>query len=254
MKFCVLVASSDKGRDIFETCFRHADLTWGRFDWPRYVGFTTGCYYGFKGFWALAATKPSTWQGELRDQLDQLPSNVEYVLLLLEDAFVTWVPILDLYRIAAFIEERDLAYVSLIALRRNFVGLVIESVRRILSDSAFRKLSPSEPYYSSFGVGIWRRSHLRWLLSQPGSIWDLEHTVTPEPHYAVWKTVFSPDHLVIKGKWARRAKRKLQLMEPARGFRSRWEWIRDLREWIVFSTVGFLSFRIRRRLGKISHR
>jgi hypothetical protein len=106
---------------------------------------------------------------------------------------------------------------------------------------------------------IWQRSHLRWLLRQSGSIWDLEHIVTSEPHYAVWSTVLRPDHLVIKGKWSARARRKLArqgitIAGSKRGFRPVSERLRDVRETIVFHTVGFLSFRLRRRLKLISHR
>jgi hypothetical protein len=258
-RFCVLVSSSDHGRDIFEIVFQNAETIWRDCDWPRFVGFTTEQpdIYGFK---ALAAKKPSNWQGELRDQLDSLPDGIEYVLLIIEDAFFTS-PVNggELNAIADLIAREDLHYVNLIPLRRNLPGLVIEYFRKKLSKHPLRGFSLSEPYYSSFGVVIWKRSHLRWLLRQPGSIWDLEHIVTREPHYAVWKKVLNPDHLVIKGKWATRARRKLArqgitISDSKRSFRPFSSRLRDIRETIVFQAVGFLSFRIRRRLNRISHR
>src|SRR5262249_13211769 len=208
-RFCVLVSSSDHGRDIFETVFRNAETIWRNCDWPRFVGFTTkhADMYGFK---ALAAKKPSNWQGELGDQLDSLPDEIEYVLLIIEDAFFSSpVAGAELNTIADLITREDLAYVSLIPLRRNLPALVIEFFRKRLRKNPLRRFSLNEPYYSSFGVVIWKRSHLRWLLRQSGSIWDLEHIVSNEPHYAVWKTVLKADHLVIKGKWSAGARRKL---------------------------------------------
>src|ERR1700746_1916577 len=82
-RFCILVASSDHGRDIFEIVVQNADSIWRDCDWPRYVAFTRKRpdIYGFK---ALAAQKPSDWRGELRDQLNGLPDEIEYVLLLFE--------------------------------------------------------------------------------------------------------------------------------------------------------------------------
>jgi hypothetical protein len=258
-RFCVLVASSDHGRDIFEIVFQNAEATWRDCDWPRYVGFTSKHpdMYGFK---ALAARKRSNWQGELGDQLDNLPNQIEYVLLTLEDAFyMAPVDGAELTSIADLMIRKDLSYVSLIPVRRNLPGLIIEYFRRKLSKHPLRRISFTEPYYSSLGIAIWKRSYLRWLLRQPGTIWDLEHIVSDEPHYAVWKPVFKEAHLVTKGKWSSRARRELALQGIAlsdskrgsRPFRSR---LRDIREIIVFQTVGFLSFRIRRRLNMISHR
>ncbi len=258
-RFCVLISSSDHGRDIFETVFQNAETIWRDCDWPRFVGFTTKHpdLYGFK---TVPAKRPSNWQGELGDQLDSLPSEIEYVLLIIEDAFFTS-PVrgAELNAIADLIAREDLAYVSLIALRRNLPGLIIEFFRRRLTKDPLRRFSSHEPYYSAIGVVIWKRSHLRWLLWQSGSIWDLEHIVTKEPHYAVWSTVLEPDHLVTKGKWSARARRKLArqgitISDPRRGFRPFSARFRDVRERIVFYTVGFLSFRIRRRLKMISHR
>jgi hypothetical protein len=258
-RFCVLVSSSDHGRDIFETVFQKAETIWRDCAWPRFVGFTTKHpdKYGFK---TLAAKKPSDWQGELGDQLESLPDEIEYVLLIIEDAFFTSpVAGAELNAIADLMVREDLAYVSLIPLRRNLPGLIIEFFRKRLSKNPLRRYSLNEPYYSSFGVVIWKRSHLRWLLRQSGSIWDLEHIVSKEPHYAVWKTVLQPDHLVIKGKWSARARRKLAqhgigITNSKRGFRTFNARLRDIREMIVFQAVGFLSFRLRRRLNRISHR
>jgi hypothetical protein len=258
-RFCVLVSSSDRGRDIFEVVFQNADTIWRDCDWPRFVGLTTEHpnLYGFK---ALAAKAPSDWRGELSDQLDNLPPEIQYVLLTFEDAlFTSPVDGGKLDAIAKLMAQDDLSYVSLFALRRNLPGLMIEFFRRKLSKYPLRRLSFSEPYYSAIGTAIWKRSYLQELLRKSGSIWDFEHIVTDKPHYVVWKPVLWQDQLVTKGKWSYRAPRILArqgitLSDSKRGFRTPRSRIRDFREMIVFQTVGFLSFRVRRRLGKISHR
>jgi hypothetical protein len=258
-KFCVFVSSSDRARDIFEIVFQNSETMWRNCNWPRYVGFTSTHpdMYGFK---AVAATKASDWRGEISDQLDRLPDEIQYLFLTFEDAlFLSPVNGTELNEIADLMVREDLSYVSLIPVRRNLPGLIVEFFRRKLSKKPLRLLSFSEPYYSSVAAVIWKRSHLRSLLRQPGSIWDFEHTVANERHYAVWRPVVDQDQIVTRGKWDRQARRQLarqglSLANSTREFRTFKSHLRDIREIIVFQAVGFLSFRIRRRMNWISHR
>ncbi len=258
-RFCVFVSSSDRGRDIFEIVFQNAEAIWRDCDWPRYVGFTSNSpdMYGFK---AVPAKHPFDWAGELGDQLDSLPDEIEYVFLTFEDAlFMSPVNGAKLNAIADLMVSQKLAYVSLIPLSRNIPGLVFEFFRKRLGKRPLRRLSFSEPYYSSLVAAIWKRSYLGSLLLQPGSIWDFEHIVTKEPHYAVWRPVIDQDQIVTKGQWSSRAARQLanqgiSLVNSKREFRTVGPRLRDIREKIVFQLVGFLSFRLRRRLKMISHR
>jgi hypothetical protein len=258
-RFCVFVSSSDRGRDIFEIVFQNAEKMWRDCDWPRYAGFTRK-HPDLYGFTALAAKGPSNWQDELGDQLDQLPDGIEYVYLTFEDAlFLSPVNGAKLNAIADLMVGQNLSYLSLVPLNRNAPGRVIEYVRRKLSKRPLRQLSFSEPYYSSLAAAIWKRSYLRSLLRRPGSIWDLEHVVTEEPHYAVWESVLDHNQIVKKGQWAFHAKNLLatqgiSLANSKREFRTVKAGIRDIRERIVWELVGFLSFRLRRRLNLISHR
>lgn len=258
-RFCVFVSSSDRASDVFEIVFKNAETLWRNCDWPRYVGFTSPHpdIYGFK---AIAARGPSEWRNELTDQLERLPPEIEYVFLTYEDAlFEKPVDGRRLDEIADLMVRDRLSYVSLIPLRRNFIGLIVEYFRRRLSTYPLRRLSLSEPYYSSVAAAIWRRSYLLSFLRQPGSIWDLEHVISEEPHFAVWRAAIEHDQIVTRGKWNRRAARKLarqniSLANSSRAFQdARWS-LRDYREIIVFQMVGFLSFRIRRWLGLVSHR
>ena len=258
-RFCAFVSSSDRARDVFEIVFRNAETIWRDCNWPRYVGFTSKHpdIYGFK---ALAAKRPSDWREEFGDQLDSLPDHIEYLMLLLEDTlFMSPINGSKLNEIADLMVRADLAYVRLIPVRRNLLGLLIEYFKRQLDKRPLRPLSFSEPYYSSVAATIWKRSYLRSLLRQPGSIWDFEHIVTNERHFAVWEPALDQDQIVTKGKWSLRAPQRLasqgvSLSNSKREFRTFKSQIRDIREKIVFQAVGFLSFRVRRRLKRISHR
>jgi len=255
-RFCVLVTSSDRGRDIFEIVFQNAETIWRDCNWPRFVGFTSK-YPDIYGFKALAAKAPSDWRGEVGDYLDNLPDHIEYVLRIDEDAlFMSPVDGFKLNALADSMLGENISYLSLVPVRRSLAGRVIEYFRRERKKRPLRVLSFSEPYYSSVAVAIWRRSYLRSLLRQPGTIWEFEHTVTDIPHYAVWEPVLDQDQIVIRGKWSYRAPRKLarqgiSLARSKREFQSFRSWLRGIREKISFVIGGFSSFRIRKRLNRI---
>jgi hypothetical protein len=258
-RFCVLVTSSDNGRDIFEIVFQNAETIWCDCDWPRFVGFTSRHpdLYGFK---ALAAKGPFEWRQAVIDYLDALPEPIEYVLRMDEDAlFMSPVDGSKLNAIADLMVRENLAYVSLLPVRRNLPGRIVEYFRRKLDKRPLRLLSFSEPYYSSVALAIWKRSYLRSLLQTQGTIWDFEHAVNDIPHYAVWEPVVDQDQIIIKGKWALRASRRLarQGLSHAQSKRERQSLrsvLRGSRETISFELAGFLSFRIRRRLRRVLQR
>jgi hypothetical protein len=84
----------------------------------------------------------------------------------------------------------------------------------------------------------------------------LKHTVTDERHYAVWERVLYQSQIATKGRWDLRARRllasqDLTLSNSKREFQTFRSWLRGMRERITFQLVGFLSFRIRRRLNKV---
>lgn len=256
-RFCVLVTSSDQGRDIFEIVFQNAETIWRDCDWPRFVGFTTK-HADRYGFTALAAKGPFEWRQAVIDYLDALPEQIEYVLRMDEDAlFMAPVDGDKLNAIAELMVSENLTYVRLVPVTRNFAGRAVERIRRAFDRRPLRQIALSEPYYSSVELAIWRRSYLRSLLKQPGTIWEFEHTIGDERHYAVWEPLVEQHQIVTRGKWSRGATRLLarqglNLSDSQRPFQSRRSWLRQLREKISFQTAGFLSFRIRRRLNKLS--
>jgi hypothetical protein len=255
-RFCVLVSSSDRGRDIFEIVFQNSEAIWRDCDWPRYVGFTSKHpdMYGFK---TITAKKSSHWRGEVGDYLDALPDHIEYVLRIDEDVlFMSPVNGEKLNAIAELMVCEDLPYVRLIPVSRNLPGRIIEHFRRRLNKAPLRRLSFSEPYYSSVGLAIWKRTYLRSLLSRPGTIWEFEHTVTNEPHYAVWESIVDQDQIVIKGRWSWRAAQQLarqglNLANTKREFQTPGAWLVGIRERISWELAGYSSFRIRKWLKKL---
>jgi hypothetical protein len=255
-RFCVLVSSSDRARDIFEIVFQNAETIWRDCDWPRYVGFTSK-HPGMYGFKALAAKGPSDWMGELGDQLDGLPADIQYVLRIDEDAlFMSPINGSELNAIANLMVREDLSYVTLVPVARNLPGRLVEYFRSKFDKRPLRPISFSEPYYSSVELAIWKRSYLRSLLREVRSNRELEHKVTNERHYAVWRPIMRQEQIVSGGKWSCQASRKLaqqgiSLDGTKREFETFSSRIRGIRESVSFQVAGYLSFRIRRRLNKL---
>jgi hypothetical protein len=254
--FCVFVASSDRAKDVFEIAFQNAETIWADCDWPRYVGFSTQ-HADIFGFTSISSRGPSDWRTEVGDQLDRLPAGVKYVMLILEDFFFT-APVdgATLNALADLVARDDLVYVRLEPIRRNISGRALEYLRRLFDRRPLRVLAFSEPYYSSVQVAIWRRDFLRGLLRQPGTIWEFENIVTAERHYAVWRPVVRYRDLVGRGKWQPDAARFLamqgiSLRNSTRPHQTPGFWLRRLRQYIIFQTIGYLSFRLRRRLNKL---
>jgi hypothetical protein len=256
-RFCMLVAASDRAKDIFEITFQSAETIWRDCNWPRYVGFTSK-HPDILGFKALAAKTDSDWRGRLGDYLDSLPVDIRYVMLIVEDyLFTSPIDGTELNAIADHIIRNDLAYVRLTPVRRNLPGRILEYFRRKIDKGPLRPLAVREPYYSSLEIAIWRRDHLRSLLRQPGSVWEFEHTVGTECHYAVWQPAVRYVSLVGREKWYRDAPQILAQQGLSLGNSKRKRQtvkfeLQRIREQIVFQILGFLSFRIRRRLNRIS--
>jgi hypothetical protein len=256
-RFCVLITSSDRARDIFEIVFQNAETIWRDCDWPRYVGFTNK-HPDIYGFTALSVKRPSHWREEVIDYLDALPEQIEYVLRIDEDAlFMSHIDGSKLNAIADLMAREDYAYVRLVPVTRNFAGRLIEYFRHKLDKRPLRPISFTEPYYSSVELAIWKRAYLRSLLGKEGTIWEFEHTISNERHYAVWEPLVEQHQIVTRGKWNRNAPRLLArqgltLTNSKREFQSVTSWLRKIREAISFQLAGFLIFRLRRRLNKIS--
>src|SRR5262249_11396225 len=152
----------------------------------------------------------------------------------------------ELNAIADLMVKGNLSYVRLVPVTRNFAGRVIEYFRRKIDKRPLRRISFSEPYYSSVELAIWKRSYFTRLLRDPGTQWELEHLVTDEQHYAVWKPLVEQHQIVTKGKWNRDAPRLLarqglSLAHSNREFQTFGSWLRTIREAISFQLTGFLS-------------
>ncbi len=270
-QFCVLVASSDSRKDIFDVCFANADRIWADCDWPKYVGLNSAPVERRSNFQVLIAPATDNWCEQVKRYIDLLPDDICYILLMVEDVlFMQPVNAELLNSIALDIKKFALGYVRLVPLRRNWLGRKRD--RRASAGRGgiipFRQINIDEPYHSSTEMAIWNRDYLLRQLDRASDAWSFEHLTCTTIHWAVKEPVFDQHQIVHKGKWHRRAAiflaeawsgypnfqmaRNIEYKalrsgkRPMQSFRSflRGEW-----QNLNFAMFGWTSFRIKRWMG-----
>ena len=263
MIFCVLVASADNRRDIFNICFANSERIWAGCQWPRYVGLTTPQpdVYGFR----VVTSPQMDWAAAVTDYINALPADHRYILLMVEDVlFMRPVNNAMLNEISLAVANCNLDYVRLVPLRRSWFRRLTELLKPELSNF-LRYIRPTEPYFSSTEMVIWKREYLLEQLSHGDDAWSFEHRVTSRDHWAVGFPVFDQHQIVQKGRWNWDAPRLLakflgypqlapeitRILRRTRPFQTLAARLRGHRENISFALFGFTSFRVRRWLGQM---
>ncbi len=254
-QFCVLVASSDSRKDIFDICFANADRIWKDCDWPRYVGFN-GPVVPQPDFRVLIAPATDDWCLQVKRYVDLLPPDIRYILLMVEDVlFMQPVNAKLLDELAFEMSSTALVYLRLVPLRRNWLGKIANHIVDFGPGiSPFREIERNEPYYSSTEMTIWRRDYLLKQLSGASDAWAFEHLLSSNEHYAVRNPVFDQHQIVQKGRWnwdAPKLVRNAGLIWPHsnRPFQT---WRARLRGHLAnlsFALFGYASFRFKRWIG-----
>jgi hypothetical protein len=249
---CVFVSTSDNTFDVFEkvspSLLAH---------WPAGL---TKLYAGMNERTAPAPFETvrapiSGWRNELLHQIESLPDEHRYVILVLDDFFFKKdVDPRALARLLEAVKRHDIDYLRMKPLLRSFLGSILLKLWARPIEPGIIRLGADEPYYASLQVAAWKRTYLCDALRRKGSIWEFEHVVPDgSKHYAVGDLVLDYEHLVEKGKWFRHAPGLLGLPETEfarRGFLqpalkySRWY------NRIKFAILGYMVFNYKRRAVK----
>ena len=247
---CLLVSSSDNTFDVFSKLSDNIVKKWPIKDIDIYVGLN--CQIAKLPYHTVSAVT-SDWRTELGFQLNALPDQYNYIILILDDFFFyDQVNLNVLKHFISVAKERDIDCLRLKPQERSGLGHVFLYIARILrgKDDVVR-LSCNEPYYTSLQVAIWKRSYLSKLLSQVGSIWEFEHKVENNSrHFALAHSFLRYEHLVEKGKWFKYAPDILgcQCVEnfKERGFEKNNINLFKCLNKLKFFLFGYLFLRLRR--------
>lgn len=198
----VLVSSSDRTVDVFEKVFAGFQAAWPDCPYRRYVGVSTRAPRRAHGFMPLVAGFDRGWAAELLEQLAQLPGDVDYVVLLLDDFLLQGRVDTNLVdQVASLAVAGGLPYLRLRPTERSLWVATLRSLAGAAADLTAVRLKRDEPYFSALQAAIWSRSHLQHCLRDSGSIWDFEHMIPTADHFAVNRRVLFYRHVVQKGQW-----------------------------------------------------
>lgn len=249
---CIFVSSSDNTYDVFSLVSGSVVEKWtdGAFDF--YVGLNNNI--ANPPFQTIMAPV-SGWRTELGYQINALPKEFRYIILILDDFF--FFEKVDLKKLTHFVNivrERHIHYLRLKPLERSGLGRILLYLRSLNGNKdGIIQLDVNEPYYSSLQVAIWDRSHLSKILSQSGSIWEFEHKVIAGSScYATTQKFLKYVHLVEKGRWFKHAPNILNCFDhdsfTKRGFEQSLLKHSKIYNRIKFFLFGYVFFRYRRMM------
>lgn len=202
----LLVVSCDKYADLWPHFFRLLRLRWPDCPFPVLVGSNllppdipgvTSALIGPDSSWSAGTQK-------MLDRVTELHPGADYVLLFLEDFFLT-----------APVDTRRVQHLVRIA-RQNGIGclrlaaglpLALPPTNELSEFPGVGIVAPGEPYRVTLQVAVWRIETLRRLLVPGLSPWEFETIGThmseglDDVFWAVMNPAIEYDHAVEKGKW-----------------------------------------------------
>tara|TARA_B100000945_G_scaffold316225_1_gene316750 strand:- start:5042 stop:5815 length:774 start_codon:yes stop_codon:yes gene_type:complete len=188
----ILILSCDKNSDLWEPYF---SLFWKNYNGLHqvYLGCNKVKYQGSK-VKVIYSGEDLDWSTSCRTILKQIPN--KYILLLLEDLFITTkIDLVEINKHIKFIENNKAKHVHIVPNPNpdNFLNQEI---------GMYEKGAP----YRVNVVGYWDKEYLLSLLMDGESPWDFEikgsyRTINEEGFYCLKKPLFSVIHVLEKGSW-----------------------------------------------------
>jgi hypothetical protein len=253
-KIPIFVASSDNTHDVFSVVSPSLVESISVDRYEMFVGLNSiSVSLPFHGVYAPA----SNWANELSLQLKQLPSQIEYLVLVLDDFyFYKKTQENKLKNIYKYAVEKNVDYLRLIPVKRSIFARIIRSIFFKKSE-LIKRINSDEPYYSSLQVAIWKKEYLIFLLESKVNIWEFEHLAQKNSHhFAVCENgIVGYEHLVEKGKWLIHAKNLLPYCVDnsflKRGWDTRKFYKYKLLRELKFQIYGYSIFKIKRYISNL---
>jgi hypothetical protein len=202
-KFAILVVSCDKYSDLWNPFFKSFLKFWPDCPFNIYL-LSNYKYVNIPKVRSLSIGDDISWSDNLYKGINSLKE--DYIFLFLEDLFlVDFVETSKILNIFTWIMESNANYVRI-------------NPSATKADKKFNDLvgiiSKGTIYRTSTVLSIWKKDILLNLLKANESAWDFEiygslRSDIYDGFYATWRKYFSIINAIIKGKWQRKAIRKL---------------------------------------------
>ena len=201
---CILISSSDNTIDVFEQTIKSYQKYWPQRPFPTYIGLNSDndkVFLRGTGISTVCVPATGSWSVEIAQQLSVLREKYKYVILFLDDFFITSSPNNEaILGSLELVYDNNMKYLRLIKITRSVVPMILGYMSGLFDKKEFEVVSRSNLYYSSLQVAIWDIDYLVETLGDK-NIWEFEYTVTDEVHYAVTHDVVKYIHVVEKGVW-----------------------------------------------------
>ncbi len=246
-ELAVLLVSCDKYKDLWPLCTDMINRFWP--DCPYSAYMVCNQPTSINGFRIIAVGPDRGWSANLLCALEEVEE--EFVLLFLDDLIL----------------ERPVCTPRVVHLFNWFKGVSGNCLRMNPSPPPDRSCteivgiaSKGGLYRASTVMTLWRKSVLRALLRTDESAWEFEIRGSErsdqfDSFYAAYNNTFSVINTVGRGKWERRALRRVRRLgfEPdlaARGVLSHWSgWKGRLME-IRYAVLAHMPARWRRSIRR----
>ncbi len=198
---CLFFSSSDNTKDVFFYTYQAFSKFWDDCPYDVFIGNNSHFSFVNPIINQIHSENLKSWRKELFNQIANLPSKYEYVILFLDDFFLK--SKVSSYHVEDIIERAIKANADYTRLKPKLNSFIVTHLKKLfLNNDKFETLNINEPYYSSLQVVLWKKSYLLERLSKSGSIWEFEHEKNTAIHYAIRKNfLFDYIHIVEKGKW-----------------------------------------------------
>jgi len=202
-KFAVLVVSCDKYSDLWNPFFKSFLKFWPDCPFDIYLLNNHNCI-NISRVKNISVGEDISWSDNLHKGVNKLKE--DYIFLFLEDLFlIDFVETNKVLKISKWILESNANYVRI-------------NPSAVKPDKKFNELvgivSKGTIYRTSTVLSVWKKDILLNLLKAGESAWDFEiygslRSDIYDGFYATWGEYFSIINAIIKGKWQRKAIRKL---------------------------------------------
>lgn len=203
----VLVVSCDNYSDLWLPFFSLFKRFWPDCPFSVYL-LTNDKDFSYPGVSTIRIGKDVSWSDNIKEGLRQLQE--EYVLMFIEDLFL--LKSVDTNEITRVCGE-------FVRLNGNYLRLnpTVKADKKY--NEYFGKVSKGTIYRTSTVLSLWNKDVLSDLLQTGENAWEFEifgtvRSDTYEGFYATWKNCFTIVNGVIKGKWERKAYRKIKSLYP----------------------------------------
>lgn len=205
----VVILSCDKYKDLWDGFCCLFDKYWSDCPYDRFF-VTNKSIVTNSAFRTIQVGDNLSWSAGLREALKALSVNYDYVLLTLEDLYIT--ESVDTKKLVNVIEAFKL-------LDGNYLRLYHKRKHQLSNKGPLSIIEKEDPYRINCVYSLWKVNTLLKLLDDQENAWDFERKGVVRAYeiggfYVSNKSMFNVSNTVVKGMWVPSEYKKIKKLIP----------------------------------------